>query len=105
MMEIMPRGDLKEVLIVCAKGSQLITLIHALAARPWWNPRIRITGTDDSISAYARGRGIKIVDRRLSSVIASCNIPFEFHPVAASCSDVEIKHLNARPDSRFAPYA
>ncbi|PHU00854.1 hypothetical protein BC332_30641 [Capsicum chinense] len=93
MMEIMHRGDLKEVLIVCAKPG------------PGGPPRIRITGTDDSISAYARGGGIKIVDRRLSSVIASCNIPFEFHPVAASCSNVEIKHLNVRPDSRFAPYA
>ncbi|PHT32263.1 Scarecrow-like transcription factor PAT1 [Capsicum baccatum] len=130
----MPRGDLKEVLIVCAKfgylstngavvdamkndnsihiidlhiaqGSQLITLIHALAARPGRSPRIRITGTDNSISAYARGGGIKIVGRRLSSVIASCNIPFEFHLVAASCSDVEIEHLNVRPGSRFEPYA
>ncbi|PHT39640.1 hypothetical protein CQW23_18494 [Capsicum baccatum] len=87
MMEIMPRGDLKEVLIACAK-----------LGRP---PRIRITGTDDSISAYARGGGIEIVGRRLSSVAASCNIPFEFHLVAASCSDVEIKHLNIRPGSRI----
>ncbi|PHT99321.1 hypothetical protein BC332_31760 [Capsicum chinense] len=88
MMEIMSRGDLKEVLIACAK-----------------TPRVRITGTDDSISSYARGGGIEIVGRRLLSVAASCNVPFEFHLVAASCSDVEIKHLNVRPGSRFAPYA
>ncbi|KAJ8532527.1 hypothetical protein K7X08_012450 [Anisodus acutangulus] len=85
-----------------AQGSQWITLIHALAARPGGPPRIRITGIDDSTSAYARGGGIEIVGRRLSSVAASCNVPFEFHPVAASCSDVEIEHLKVRPGEPLA---
>ncbi|MCD7466750.1 DNA topoisomerase 2-associated protein pat1 [Datura stramonium] len=85
-----------------AQGSQWITLIHALAARPGGPPRIRITGIDDSTSAYARGGGIEIVGRRLSSIAASCNVPFEFHPVAASCSDVEIEHLKVRSGEPLA---
>ncbi|XP_009626207.1 scarecrow-like protein 21 [Nicotiana tomentosiformis] len=85
-----------------AQGSQWITLIHALAARPGGPPRIRITGIDDSTSAYARGGGIEIVGRRLSSIAASCNVPFEFHSVAASCSDVEIEHLKVRPGEPLA---
>ncbi|OIT36546.1 PREDICTED: scarecrow-like transcription factor PAT1 [Nicotiana attenuata] len=85
-----------------SQGSQWITLIHALAARPGGPPRIRITGIDDSTSAYARGGGIEIVGRRLSSIAASCNVPFEFHPVAASCSDVEIEHLKVRSGEPLA---
>ncbi|TMX00955.1 hypothetical protein EJD97_025548 [Solanum chilense] len=85
-----------------AQGSQWITLIHALAARPGGPPRIRITGIDDSTSAYARGGGIEIVGRRLSSIAASCNVPFEFHPVSASCPDIEIEHLKVRPGEPLA---
>ncbi|KAK4714977.1 hypothetical protein R3W88_020884 [Solanum pinnatisectum] len=85
-----------------AQGSQWITLIHALAARPGGPPRIRITGIDDSTSAYARGGGIEIVGRRLSSIAASCNVPFEFHPVPASCPDIEIEHLKVRPGEPLA---
>ncbi|PHT43168.1 Scarecrow-like transcription factor PAT1 [Capsicum baccatum] len=73
-----------------------------LYAWPGGPPRIHITGIKDSISTYARGGGIEIVGRRLSSVVASCNVPFEFYPVAASCSNIEIKHLNVRPGEPLA---
>jgi hypothetical protein len=62
-----------------AQGSQWITLIQALAARPGGPPYTRITGIDDSNSAYARGGGLEIVGRRLHSVAQSCGLPFEFN--------------------------
>ncbi|KAJ6723812.1 SCARECROW-LIKE TRANSCRIPTION FACTOR PAT1 [Salix koriyanagi] len=47
------------------QGSQWISLIQAFAARPGGPPHIRITGIDDSTSAYARGGGLSIVGKSL----------------------------------------
>ncbi|WVZ58556.1 hypothetical protein U9M48_008819 [Paspalum notatum var. saurae] len=80
-----------------AQGSQWITLIQALAARPGGPPYIRITGIDDSDSAHARGGGLDIVGRRLYNVAQSCGLPFEFSDVPAASHEVELQHLAIRP--------
>ncbi|XP_030523231.1 scarecrow-like protein 21 [Rhodamnia argentea] len=76
-----------------AQGSQWITLIQALAARPGGPPCIRITGIDDSGSAYARGGGLEIVGQRLSRLAKACRVPFQFYACGVPASDVEIGHL------------
>lgn len=85
-----------------AQGSQWFTLIQALAARPGGPPSIRITGIDDSISAYARGGGLDIVGKRLSMLAESCNVPFEFHAAAISGSEVELENLWVPPGEALA---
>uniref|UniRef100_A0A7N0RJ84 Scarecrow-like transcription factor PAT1 n=1 Tax=Kalanchoe fedtschenkoi TaxID=63787 RepID=A0A7N0RJ84_KALFE len=74
------------------QGSQWLTLIRAFAARPGGPPHIRITGIDDSISAYARGGGLETVGKRLSKLAESYKVPFKFH--AASRSDCESQQVN-----------
>lgn len=85
-----------------AQGSQWVTLMQALAARPGGPPRLRITGIDDSVSAYARGGGLHLVGQRLSRLAQSCNVPFEFHAAAISGCDVELEHLAVRPGEALA---
>lgn len=85
-----------------AQGSQWITLIQALAARPGGPPHIRITGIDDSMSAYARGGGLQIVGQRLSRLAESCNVPFEFNGLDMSGCEVEVGHLRVRPGEALA---
>ncbi|KAF7074915.1 hypothetical protein CFC21_079727 [Triticum aestivum] len=80
-----------------AQGSQWITIIQALAARPGGPPFLRITGIDDSNSAYARGGGLDMVGTRLHSISASCGLPFEFNAVHAASHEVYIQHLDTRP--------
>ncbi|OVA16047.1 Transcription factor GRAS [Macleaya cordata] len=85
-----------------AQGSQWITLMQALAARPGGPPFIRITGIDDSNSAYARGGGLQIVGQRLSRLAENCKIPFEFNAAAVSGVDVELSSLGVRPGEAIA---
>ncbi|KAG8386045.1 hypothetical protein BUALT_Bualt03G0108200 [Buddleja alternifolia] len=85
-----------------SQGSQWITLIQALAARPGGPPQIRITGIDDTVSAYARGGGLELVGHRLSRLAESCGVPFEFHGLAISSCDVESKHLNIQAGEALA---
>ncbi|XP_050218817.1 scarecrow-like transcription factor PAT1 [Mercurialis annua] len=85
-----------------AQGSQWLTLIQALAARPGGPPQIRITGIDDSTSAYARGGGLDIVGQRLSRLAESCKVPFEFHAAGVSASQIEFQHLGIRPGEALA---
>ncbi|XP_044399370.1 scarecrow-like protein 21 isoform X6 [Triticum aestivum] len=80
-----------------AQGSQWITIIQALAARSGGPPCLRITGIDDSNSAYARGGGLDMVGTRLHSVSASCGVPFEFNAVHAASHEVYLEHLDIRP--------
>lgn len=44
-----------------AQGTQWITLLQALAARPSGAPQVRITGIGDPLSQYARGDGVELV--------------------------------------------
>ncbi|GJZ12856.1 scarecrow-like protein 21 [Tanacetum coccineum] len=80
-----------------AQGGQWLTLIQALAARPGGPPRLRITGMDDSRNAFARGGGLNIVGQRLAKLAESCKVPFEFHGIPVSVSDIQIQHLRVQP--------
>jgi hypothetical protein len=80
-----------------AQGSQWITLMQALAARPGGPPCVRITGIDDSNSAYARGGGLDMVGTRLYNVAQSCGLTFEFNAIPAASHEVELEHLYIRP--------
>lgn len=84
-----------------AQGSQWVSLIQALAARPSGPPRVRITGVDDSTSEFARGGGLNIVGERLSMLAKACNLPFEFHAAELSC-DAELKLQNFELQSEEA---
>ncbi|KAL4313576.1 hypothetical protein GQ457_01G046000 [Hibiscus cannabinus] len=85
-----------------AQGSQWITLIQAFAARPGGPPHIRITGIDDSTSAYARGGGLNIVGKRLSKLAAHFKVPFEFNAAAISGCEVQQEHLQVQPGEALA---
>ncbi|TYH92280.1 hypothetical protein ES332_A13G171400v1 [Gossypium tomentosum] len=79
-----------------AQGTQWVTLLQALAARPGGAPRVRITGIDDPVSKYARGGGLEAVGRRLSALSEKFNIPVEFHGVPVFAPDVTRDMLNLR---------
>ncbi|KAB1208676.1 Scarecrow-like transcription factor PAT1 [Morella rubra] len=85
-----------------SQGSQWFTLIQAFAARPGGPPHIRVTGIDDSMSAYARGGGLNIVGKRLSKFAESFKVPFEFHAAAMSGCDVQQENLGIRPGEALA---
>lgn len=85
-----------------AQGSQWLTLIQAFASRPGGPPHIRITGIDDSMSAYARGGDLNIVGKRLSKLAESVKVPFEFHAAAMSGCEVQLENLGVRPGEALA---
>ncbi|KAJ6808392.1 scarecrow-like protein 21 [Iris pallida] len=85
-----------------AMGSQWVTLIQALAARPEGPPHVRITGVDDSVSAYARGGGLDIVGRRLTRFAESLGVPLEFHPAVMSASEIQLGDLCVQPGEALA---
>jgi hypothetical protein len=85
-----------------AQGSQWITMIQALAARPGRRPHLRITGIDDSNSSHARGGGLNIVGQILHNVAQSCGLSFEFNAVPAASHEVMLEHLAVRPGEAIA---
>ncbi|KAF7066922.1 hypothetical protein CFC21_072843 [Triticum aestivum] len=85
-----------------SQGAQWISLLQALATRPGGPPTVRITGIDDSLSAYARGGGLDLVGRRLSHIAGLCKVPFEFHSVAVAGDEVEEGHLMVIPGEALA---
>lgn len=85
-----------------AQGTQWVTLIQALAKRPGGPPRVRITGIDDSVSAYARGGGLHLVGQRLSHFAKSCGVPLEFHPAVMSGCEVQPADLWVQPGEALA---
>ncbi|XP_038703765.1 scarecrow-like transcription factor PAT1 isoform X1 [Tripterygium wilfordii] len=84
------------------QGSQWVTLIQAFAARPGGPPHIRITGIDDSTSAYARGGGLGIVGKRLSKLAELFQVPFEFHAATMTGCEVQPQNLGVRPGEALA---
>ncbi|CAA2950910.1 scarecrow-like transcription factor PAT1 [Olea europaea subsp. europaea] len=84
------------------QGSQWISLIQAFAARPGGPPQIRITGIDDSSSAYARGGGPNIVGRKLSKLAKTFKVPFEFHFANMSGCDAQLENLGIQPGEALA---
>ncbi|PON90248.1 GRAS transcription factor [Trema orientale] len=80
-----------------AQGSQWMALFEDLARRPGGPPFVRITGVDDSQSAFARGGGLDLVGKRLSKQAELLNVPFEFHGAAMCGSEVKLETLRIRP--------
>lgn len=83
-------------------GTQWISLIQSLGNRPGGPPLVRITGVDDSQSAYARGAGLELVEKRLLMEARKCNVPFEFHAAAMSGCQVKRENLSIRPGEALA---
>ncbi|XP_019159584.1 PREDICTED: scarecrow-like transcription factor PAT1 [Ipomoea nil] len=85
------------------QGSQWVTLIQAFAARPGGPPEIRITGIDDSTSAYARRGGLSIVGRNLSKLAESFKVPFQFHAATMpGCTVLQLENLGIQPGEPLA---
>ncbi|KMS98546.1 hypothetical protein BVRB_4g092350 [Beta vulgaris subsp. vulgaris] len=85
-----------------AQGTQWLTLLQALAARPGGAPHVRITGIDDPVSQYARGASLEAVGKRLASLSEKYNISVEFHAVPVFLPDVTREMLDVRPGEALA---
>ncbi|KAL9276438.1 hypothetical protein ACSQ67_026043 [Phaseolus vulgaris] len=85
-----------------AQGSQWMTLLQALAARPGGAPHVRITGIDDPVSKYARGDGLEIVGKRLALMSKKFGIHVEFHGVPVFAPEVTREMLDIRPGEALA---
>lgn len=85
-----------------AQGTQWMTLLQALAARPGGAPHVRITGIDDPVSKYARGEGLEIVGKRLALMSKKFGIPVEFHGIPVFGPDVTRDMLDIRTNEALA---
>ncbi|MQM16595.1 hypothetical protein Taro_049554 [Colocasia esculenta] len=85
-----------------AQGTQWVTLIQALAARPGGPPHVRITGIDDPVSKYARGSDLQTVGGKLAMMSKRFKIPLEFHPVSVFGPEVTRDMLDIRPGEALA---
>ncbi|XWS11149.1 hypothetical protein CRYUN_Cryun38cG0058800 [Craigia yunnanensis] len=85
-----------------AQGTQWVTLLQALAARPGGAPHVRITGIDDPFSKFAHGGGLEAVERRLAELSEKFNIPVEFHGVPVFAPDITRDMLDVRPGEALA---
>ncbi|KAG5570144.1 hypothetical protein H5410_059910 [Solanum commersonii] len=85
-----------------AQGTQWMTLLQALAARPGGAPYVRITGIDDPVSQYARGDGLAAVAKRLSAISEKFNIAVEFHAVPVFAPEITWDMLDVRPGEALA---
>ncbi|ERN12738.1 hypothetical protein AMTRI_Chr02g217760 [Amborella trichopoda] len=85
-----------------AQGTQWVTLIQALAARPSGPPHVRITGIDDPVSKQARGKGLEVVGERLKAMSEKFGIPVEFNAVPVFGPEVELEMLDVRPGEALA---
>ncbi|KAL9263247.1 Chitin-inducible gibberellin-responsive protein 1-like protein [Drosera capensis] len=85
-----------------AQGTQWLTLLQALAAKPGGPPHVRITGIDDPVSKYARGADLEAVGRRLAAISEKFHIPVEFHPIPVFSPDVTRDMLDVRPGEALA---
>lgn len=85
-----------------AQGTQWVTLLQALAARPGGPPKVRITGIDDPVSKYARGASLEAVGKRLASLSEKFKIPVEFNALPVYGPDVRREMLDVRPGEALA---
>uniref|UniRef100_A0A5B6Z9Y2 Putative chitin-inducible gibberellin-responsive protein 1-like n=1 Tax=Davidia involucrata TaxID=16924 RepID=A0A5B6Z9Y2_DAVIN len=85
-----------------AQGTQWMTLLQALAARPGGAPHVRITGIDDPVNKYARGDSLDAVGKRLAAISEKFNIPVEFHAVPVFAPDITKEMLDVRPGEALA---
>lgn len=79
-----------------AQGTQWMTLLQALAARPRGAPYVRITGIDDPVSKYARGDSLEAVGKRLAALSDKFNLPVDFHAMPVFAPDVTKDMLDVR---------
>ncbi|TYK25996.1 scarecrow-like protein 21 [Cucumis melo var. makuwa] len=84
------------------QGTQWLTLLQALAARPSGAPHVRITGIDDPVSKYARGDGLEVVEKRLAEISMKYGIPVEFHGMPVFAPDITRDMLDIRPGEALA---
>lgn len=84
------------------QGTQWMTLLQALAARPSGAPHVRITGIDDPVSQYARGDGLAAVGKQLAAISEKFSIPVEFHAVPVFAPKVTRDMLDIRPGESLA---
>ncbi|KAF5781065.1 putative transcription factor GRAS family [Helianthus annuus] len=84
------------------QGTQWMTLLQALAARPGGPPHVRITGIDDPVSKYARGDSLDLVGNRLEFLSEKFKIPIEFHSLPVYAPFVTKEMLDVRPDEALA---
>lgn len=85
-----------------AQGTQWMTLIEALAARPNGPPYMRITGIDDPVSKYARGGSLAAVGERIAALSKKFSIPIEFHALPVFANDVKREMFDIRPGEALA---
>jgi GRAS domain family len=85
-----------------AQGTQWITLIQALAARPGGPPYVRITGIDDPVSKFPRGEGLEVVSKMLQEMSKKFNIPLTFKGLPVYAADVTPEMLDIRPGEALA---
>ncbi|KAL2476204.1 Scarecrow-like transcription factor PAT1 [Abeliophyllum distichum] len=85
-----------------AQGTQWMTLLQALAARPGGAPHVRITGIDDPVSKFARGDCLAAVGRRLAAISEKFNIPVEFHAIPVFAPEVTRDMLDVRSGEALA---
>lgn len=85
-----------------AQGTQWVTLLQALAARPGGPPHVRITGIDDPVSKYARGGSLEAVGKRLAGLSEKFKIPVEFHAIPVFAPEVTRKMLQVKPGEAIA---
>ncbi|CAL9121572.1 unnamed protein product [Musa textilis] len=79
-----------------AQGTQWVTLIQALAARPGGPPHVRITGIDDPVAEYTRGDGLHVVGKMLLDMSKEFNIPLEFKGLPVYELEVTKEMLDVR---------
>ncbi|CAL1384116.1 unnamed protein product [Linum trigynum] len=84
------------------QGTQWMTLLQALAARPGGAPHVRITGIDDPLNKYARGGGLEAVERRLAALSGKFNITIEFQGLPVFAPDVTREMLDVRQGESLA---
>ncbi|CAL1355762.1 unnamed protein product [Linum trigynum] len=84
------------------QGTQWMTLLQALAARPGGAPHVRITGIDDPLNKYARGGGLEAVERRLAALSGKFNITVEFQGLPVFAPDVTREMLDVRQGEALA---
>ncbi|XP_022976462.1 scarecrow-like protein 21 [Cucurbita maxima] len=85
-----------------SQGTQWLTLLQALAARPSGAPHVRITGIDDPVSKYARGDGLEVVESRLAEISRKYGIKVEFHGVPVFAPNITRDMLDIRPGEALA---
>uniref|UniRef100_A0A2N9FF98 Uncharacterized protein n=1 Tax=Fagus sylvatica TaxID=28930 RepID=A0A2N9FF98_FAGSY len=84
------------------QGTQWISLLEKLAARPGGAPHVRITGIDDLVSEHARGEGLGVVGRQFATFSEKFNIPIEFNGVPDFAQNVTRDMLHVRPGEALA---